>query len=65
MNPIHRTTALFVLLSFTISAQVVNEKRIEFDLREDYNNYNITPFGENGILLYANDKTKDEWKIEK
>lgn len=58
---------LFACL-FTIyigKSQVVNEKRIEFDLKENFNSYNITPFGENGILLYANDRTKDEWKIEK
>lgn len=59
--------AAFLCLFFclTSTAQVINEKRIEFDLRDEYNGYSITPFGENGILLYANNKYKDEWKIEK
>ncbi|MBC8046160.1 MAG: hypothetical protein H7Y00_05145 [Fimbriimonadaceae bacterium] len=56
---------LCILLNNTISAQVVNEKRIEIDLEDGFENFNLTPFGKDGILMYAREEDGDYWKVER
>lgn len=63
---------LFLLtLHFCVSiafAQIETTKRIEFELKEGYDNHDIAVFGDNGILFYSKSTDKKgknaNWKIE-
>lgn len=51
-----------------VLAQVSTEKRLEFDLNDDYQDEKIYEFGKNGFLLFAKSETKEDkqykWKYE-
>ncbi len=66
----HSFVVGFLLLSivfnpFTTFSQAITENRIEFEQGEDYESYTLTPFGKNGLLLYAKEEKGNTWKLER
>lgn len=62
--------AFILMASVTqLNSQVSNEKRIEFELKEGYENFNLVQFGANGLFVYshAEKSVKDNltWKFDR
>jgi hypothetical protein len=62
--------AFILMTSITqLNSQVSNEKRIEFELKEGYEDFSLVQFGENGLVVYshAEKSVKDNltWKIDR
>lgn len=64
-----KASLLLATLTFGFSvqnqAQVLNENRIEFDLNEDYEDFGLSAYGADGLILYAKLEKKDIWKLER
>lgn len=64
-----KTLSLLVVLATAYSfAQVQSVKRLEFDLKDGYNNETIYEFGKNGFVLFANSDSQSgevQWKFDK
>ena len=61
--------ALFIITSSSAIAQISNEKRIEFELKDGYDHEIIIEFGEDGFLVSSRNNeiagNQAEWKYER
>jgi len=56
--------SLLLLRTENLKSQVITEKRIEFEQGEEYESYNMFPFGADGLLLYAKEEKGNVRKLE-
>ncbi len=61
--------AIYCLFPYFGIAQVTTEKRLEFDIKDDYEGETIYEFGETGFLMVSRSEKKEDgeyrWKFEK
>ncbi len=72
MNPFKKTLSALFILFWSVTAafsQITSEKRIEFELKEGYEAYQLAQFRENGLLVYCHEEKSVAgnltWKVDR